>query len=142
MHLQVIAYLCHKSVDVAYRLQDLVWLGLSPEWQHSVNEWRTTRHPVDSEWIWRKLISTMGGWQRPDEIIYFKTVKGNTVSLNVHSTWKVAGVESLLEVVHDIPSSGLRMIHGWGQLKHSPTLREVRVQENSTVHLTYSMLGD
>ena len=118
-------------------------MGLSPEWQHSVNEWRTTRHPVDADWIWHKMISTMG-WQRPDMTIYFRTLAGKTGSLYVHSTWKGAGVESLLEVLHGIgPTYDLRMICGpCVVLKHSASLREAGVSKGCTIVLMLMLRGD
>lgn len=124
-------------------LQDMVWLGLSPEWQHSVNEWRTTKQPVDADWIWHRLISTMG-WQRPNQTIYIKTLTGTAVSLRVHPTWTVAAIESLLEIVHGVGPEHdyVRMVFAGRRLDCSDTLRDVGVSDESTLHLIPVLRGD
>lgn len=123
-------------------MQDLVRLGLSPEWQHSVNEWLTTRHPVDGDWIWRQLLSTMG-WQRPELTIFFKMPTGETTTMRVHSAWTVAGLESLLEVLHrqGPPGTG-RLINAGRRLEPRMSLSETQVQNESTIHITMLLRGD
>ena len=83
------------------------------------------------------------GWQRPNEILYFKTCTRSTVSLRVHSTWTVAGIMSLLEVVHGIgPAGELRMIFASRQLVHSASLREAGLSHECTVHVILKLRGD
>lgn len=125
-----------------YCLQDLVWLGLSPEWQHSMNEWRTTKHPVDSDWISHNLFSTMG-WQRPDMTVFIKTLTGKTFNLRVHPTWTVGGIESILEVLHGFPAAGdQRMIFAGRQLVPGAIVSESQVSDGSMVHIVLKLLGD
>lgn len=83
------------------------------------------------------------GWQRPNEILYCKTCTGSTVSLRVHSTWTVAGIMSLLEVVHRIgPAGDMRMVFAGRQLEHSASLREAGLSHERTVHLILKLRGD
>ncbi|KAL3145798.1 hypothetical protein ABBQ38_015175 [Trebouxia sp. C0009 RCD-2024] len=123
---------------------DMVHMGLSPEWQHAITEWRASRHTVNNDWIWHKLISTMDGWKPPDQTMIFKkSWDASAFSLCVHPTWKLVGIESLLEVVHGMPPPGsLRVIHGGRQIRFNQRLSETAVQNESTVHLLTTLRGD
>ena len=83
------------------------------------------------------------GWQRADQTVHFKTLNGQNFSLRVHPTWKVIGIESLLEVLHGMTSPGsLRLIYDCRQLDHSATLRESGAQDGCTIHILRKMRGD
>lgn len=137
----------YHSCEAVFCLQDLVEEELSPEWQHSVKEWHTTKHSVRDDWIWHRLISTMG-WQRSDQTIHFKSFHRQPFSMRVHLTWKVVGVESLLQIVHDFPPPGsLRLffkpeVGPARQLDPSATLSESRVTDGCTIHYFLKLRGD
>lgn len=84
------------------------------------------------------------GWQRPDMTISFKMLgTGKTFSLYVHPTWKVAGIESLLEVVHGIgPVDKLRLVYGQCQLQRNASLREAGVSNDCIIHVMLMIRGD
>ena len=120
-------------------------MGLSPEWQHAITEWRASRHTVDHDWIWHKLISTMDGWKRPDhdQTIFLKSLSGLKFTMHVHPTWNLVGIESLLEVVHGMPPPGsLRFIHQGRQLQSGQRLSETAVENQSTIDIVYMLKGD
>ena len=101
-----------------------------------------TKYLVDDDWIWHRLISTMG-WQRPDRTIHFRTTARQTFSLRAHFTWNTAGLGSLLEVVHGMgPLGSLRMIFGGRQLAYGVILSEIKVQDGDTIHVVNRMKGD
>ncbi|KAL3145802.1 hypothetical protein ABBQ38_015179 [Trebouxia sp. C0009 RCD-2024] len=120
-------------------------IGLSPEWQHAVTKWRASRHAVDDDWIWNKLISTMAGWERPNQIIHFRDLQPQTYSLRVHPTWRLVGVESLLEVVHGMPPPGsVNFVYAQQHinLDSGHMLGQTAVQDGSMIFTVLKLRGD
>lgn len=97
---------------------------------------------MDKDWIWHRLISTMG-WQCPEWSIYFKMPAGGTVTMHVHPTWTVIGLQSLLEVMHGLgPPDSASMIFAGRRLAPCIGLSETGVQHESTIHVGLKLRGD
>ena len=76
------------------------------------------------------------GWQRPRQTMHFKTLTGLTFNLHVHPTWRVAGVQSILEVVHGIGVAGqLHLVFVGRQLVPDATLSESGAQDGSIMYM-------
>ena len=91
----------------------------------------------------------MNGWERPNQTIYIKTLQQRPLlSLRVHPTWELVGIESLLQVVHGMPPPGhVRLIHE-GRLLNpdiidpGQRLSQTTVQDGSIIHTVYKLRGD
>ena len=86
----------------------------------------------------------MHGWKPPDQIIFLRTLwNSKLITMRVHSTWKVVGIESLLEVVHGMgPPGSLMFIYQGLPIQSGIRFSETAVQNESTVQLAYRMRGD
>ncbi|KAL3145800.1 hypothetical protein ABBQ38_015177 [Trebouxia sp. C0009 RCD-2024] len=124
---------------------EMAQMGLSSEWQRAITKWRASRHAVNDNWIWNNLISTMNGWERPNQTIFFRTLQLQIFRLRVHPTWKLVGIESLLEVVHGMPPPGIvRFVRG-GQLINIDSgqrLSQTAMQDGSMIWIALKMRGD
>lgn len=83
------------------------------------------------------------GWDRPIHQIYVTLSTNATAILNVHPGWKVAGVMSLLEVLHDgPPPAAQRLIHRSYQLEPDETLSAAGVPDTARILLIVRLRGD
>ena len=96
---------------------------------------------MNNEWIWHRLISTMG-WQRPEAeyTLFVKLLSGKTVILCAKFTWTVASLQSILEIRHGTSFPGCLRLGKLGGSLLDPrrALWEMNVQRMHSLRQVWS----
>ena len=83
------------------------------------------------------------GWQRPNLQIHVKTGSERMFPFKIHHTWTVAGLESILEILHGVnPPGSMRIICAGYQFQSHQTLGERNILQDSIIHLVGRLRGD
>ncbi len=80
----------------------------------------------------------------PDMRIFIKTLTGRTYSLNVHKSWDIWAVKTLIQLLMGMPADEQRLIHPItaSQLEDNHLLSDYDIRPENTLHLVQRMKGD
>ncbi len=78
----------------------------------------------------------------PDICIFVHTLTANTVTLEVHKSWDIGVVKSLIQIVEGLPVDFQRLIHAGKQLADARLLSDYNIGNMATLHLLGRCRGD
>ncbi|MBW0506082.1 hypothetical protein O181_045797 [Austropuccinia psidii MF-1] len=73
--------------------------------------------------------------------INVKTLTGKEIALEVESDYQISAVKEKIEEKEGIPPSQQRLIFGGKQLADDKTLKELGIENSSTLHLVLALRG-
>ncbi|KAK8806469.1 hypothetical protein WA538_003184 [Blastocystis sp. DL] len=73
--------------------------------------------------------------------LFFKTVTGNTVSLEVQPTEKVEDVKKMIQEKENIDYYNQRMVFAGKELEDSQTIGDYNIAEDATVEVLFKLAG-
>ena len=107
--------------------------------QHALKQAAKQTHDPDTA----ELIRIHAAEQKrsPDMHIFIKTLNGSTITLEVHKSWDIGAVKSLIQIVEGLPVDDQRLIHG-RQLQDEYLLSDYNIRREDTLHLVRRLRGD
>ena len=74
--------------------------------------------------------------------LFVKTVTGRTITLDADLDWPVWCFKKCIEAIEGHSVDDMRLLFAANQLENLPTLREYKVQNESTLHVVLRLRGD
>ncbi|KAL0033821.1 hypothetical protein WJX77_006616 [Trebouxia sp. C0004] len=78
----------------------------------------------------------------PDIFVFLKTHLGETITLEVHKSWNIGVVKSLIQIVLGTPVDDIRLIHAGRQLQDKHLLSDYNIPREATLHMVLGLRGD
>ncbi len=78
----------------------------------------------------------------PDMRLLIKNLTGKTWSLNVHKSWDIVAVKSLIQIVDGAPPDMIRLVHAGRRLENKSLLSDYNIADEALVHVVLKLGGD
>lgn len=78
----------------------------------------------------------------PDMCLSVNTLTGRTYRLNVHKSWDIGAVKSLIGIVDGAPPDAMMLGHAGRQLENKYLLSDYDIADEALVHMIHKLRGD